>query len=420
MNNPVILRDYQDLALEGCDLYWRSGGLNPLIVLPTGSGKAICIAAMVKDLISRYPHLRIAVVTHVRELVLQDYEEMLRYWPQAPVGIVSAGLDRRDVGKQIIICSVQSVWRHSDILGSIDLLVIDEAHLIGRRAESMYGRLIAALRAKIDVMPLCGWTATPYRLDSGRLDTGDNRLFDGVAYEVPIGRLIEQGYLCRLVSTRGEESAQIETAAVGHKGRNGDFIVRQLEAAAMHGDLVMRACADIVRQGAGYNAWLLFCSGVDHAAEVCQSLGRLGISCGVVHGRMDKQARDATIGAFKCGELRALASVNILSVGFNHPGVDLIALLRPTESLGLYQQQIGRGLRIDASKSHCRILDFSGNIRKHGCIDDPTITPAKRARGEPLTRDCPICCAILPLAARESRLRPCFHRGNTQVPRADA
>ena len=149
-------------------------------------------------------------------------------------------------------------------------------------------------------------------------------------------------------------------------------------------------------------SWLAFCSGVRHATHVAEEFRRRGVSCATIFGKTPKDERDAIIAAFKRGEIRALASMGVLTTGFNAPAVDLIAMLRPTKSAGLYVQMAGRGTRLAEGKENCLVLDFAGNVRRHGPIDlvRPK-RPGGPGDGPPPTKICPKCGTIVAIAALE-------------------
>jgi DNA repair protein RadD len=363
----LSLRPYQREALDALYGYWNEGGGSPLIVLPTGAGKSLVIATLCRELLAQWPSLRIGIVTHVKELIAQNAQELLRAWPQAPVGIYSAGLNRRDAHAKILFMGIQSVHNKSARLGDFDLLLVDEAHLIPRTADTMYGRFIAECRKRVPDMRLVGLTATPYRLDSGRLDRGDGALFDAVCYDANVADLIEAGYLSPLVSKPA--TAQIDTSGVHVRG--GEFVAGELETAAMK--IVKEAVQEIVERGADRHGWLAFCSGVDHARLVRDEIRKHGISCDMVTGDTPAAERDSIINAYKRREIRCLTSVGVLTTGFNAPHVDLLAMLRSTLSTGLYVQMVGRAFRLAPDKADALILDFAGNVRRHGPID--AVTP---------------------------------------------
>lgn len=407
----ITARPYQRAALDALYQYWSEGGGNGLLVLPTGAGKSLVLSLIIKELLEQYPSMRIGVVTHSRELIVQNFGETLRIWPQAPVGIYSAGVGRRDARAKVVFMGIQSVFGKSSLIGAFDLLIVDEAHLIPRSAATMYGQFIDDLRATTPDMRIVGLTATPYRLDTGRLDDGAGALFDDVVYEAGVIDLIEAGYLSPLISKA--TAAQIDTSSV--HVRAGDYVSSELEAAAMKGDLVSRAVAEMVEFGADRKAWLAFCSGIAHAAAVAEAIRGHGIAAQHVDGTMDKATRDGLIARFRAGEIRCLTSVNVLSIGFNVPHVDMVALMRPTKSTGLYIQQVGRAFRTAPGKADALILDYAGVVRRHGPVDAVSIGPRGGGKGKGksdpdqiLAKECPECKTLAGLAQRECKV--CGHQ----------
>ncbi len=390
------LRPYQRAALDALYGYWAEGGGNGLIVLPTGAGKSLVIAKLVQELLEQWPTLRIGIVTHVRELVAQNLQELLRVWPGAPAGVYSAGLGRRDAHARILFCGIQSVWNKVSRIGAFDVVLIDEAHLIPRNSDTMYGRFIAAAKAAVPDMRIVGLTATPYRLDSGRLDRGDDALFDTVVYDANVGDLIEQGFLAPLISKA--MAASIDTSSVSVRG--GEFVPGSLEAAAMADGVVKRAVAEMIGYGKDRRAWLAFCSGVAHATAVRDEVRTHGIPCEVIHGELGSGERDRIVRAYREGRVRCLTSVAVLTTGFNVPQVDLIAMLRPTLSAGLYVQIVGRGFRLAPGKQNCLVLDFAGNVRRHGPVDCVKIHEPGKGEGEAPVKECPECHSLVHASLR--------------------
>ena len=163
----IQLRPYQSAAIEAIYGYFSRQSGNPLIVLPTGTGKSVCIAAFMKRAIGDWSDTRILIVTHVKELIAQNYGELIRLWPGAPAGIYSAGLNKRDLHAQILFAGIQSIHKRAYDIQRCDLALIDEAHLIPRTSNTMYRRFLGELATINPHLKVIGFTATPYRLDSG-------------------------------------------------------------------------------------------------------------------------------------------------------------------------------------------------------------------------------------------------------------
>jgi DNA repair protein RadD len=268
--------------------------------------------------------MRIVNVTHVAELVEQNYKELVGMWEWAPAGVYSAGLNRRELGSQILFAGIQSVHKRVIELGSVDLLMVDEAHLIPRSADTMYGRFIAGLREANPDMRILGLTATPYRTDSGRLDEAvvgrDGAevapMFDKVAYEYGIRTAIDDGYL---------KAAHVEGDGVGdrHDRRRppgGDFVARRV-ASGRGQRRANRAIVDeALAYGSGRRSWLVFATGKEHAAHLRDELKRRGVSAECITDDTTTADRRRFVAAFKAYQIRALVNCGVLTTGFNHPG----------------------------------------------------------------------------------------------------
>ena len=359
------LRPYQVDALKALDDYWTAGGGHPLVAMATATGKSVLIAKLITDISAHFPALRALVLVHVRELLTQNLEHLLSVWPDAPYGINSAGLGRRDWQAPIVLANIQSVWRSPQRLGRRDLVIVDEAHLVPHDGDGMYRSLIDGLRELEPTMRVCGFTATPYRLDSGRLDEGDGKIFDQIVFNYGIAEGIRDGWLAPLSSKA--TAANIDVSGVMIRG--GEFVSAALEDAADDAAIINAAVEEILQRGQDRRSWLLFCCGVRHAQHVGEALRERGIAAATVTAKTPVDQRDRIIAGFHCGTIRALTNVNVLTTGFNVPAVDLIAMLRPTLSTGLYVQMIGRGTRKADGKYDCLVLDFAGNVWRHGPVD---------------------------------------------------
>jgi len=387
------LRDYQRDAVDSIYEWFGESSGNPLIVVPTGGGKSVIIGEFIRELLEEWPGERVMVATHVKELVEQNYNTFVDCWGGivcCPAGIYSAGLKRRDTRSRVLFAGVQSVYRRAAQFGHVDLLLVDEAHLIPPKGFGMYRQLIDGLRSVNPNLKLIGFTATPFRTDTGSLDKGDDRMFHGVAYECSIPAMIEDGWLSPV--TNQGVAAEIDTSNVHIRG--GEFIPGELEDAATEGDLVQRSVEELIRRAGDRKKWLVFCCGVEHANQVAEELERQGVTNHTVFGETHSRQRDKRVDDFRAGRVRAMVNCNVLTTGFDVPDVDLIALMRPTQSPGLYVQMVGRGLRIAEDKEDCVVLDFGGNVCRHGPIDAVEVKEHSGSDGEPPMKKCPQCMSI--------------------------
>lgn len=417
------LRAYQQEAVDAVFKYWEDGGGNPLVDMATGTGKSLVIAALTRRLIEEWPDLRVLMLVHVRELVAQNTQALLRAWPAAPVGINSAGLGRRDKRSQILFASIQSVAREdADTLGDRHLILIDESHLVPRSGAGQYLTLIGKMRESVPDLRVCGFTATPYRLDSGRLDNGEDKLFDDVVFTYDIAQGVDEGYLSPLISRATDQIIDVSNVA----RRGGEFIAGALEAAANKDAITQAACDEIVSRGQERRSWLAFCTGVAHAEAVRDALRQRGVNADTVTGETPKGQRDHLIREFKAGRIRCLTNANVLTTGFDAPSVDMIAMLRPTLSTSLYVQMLGRGTRLADGKSNCLVLDFAQNVRRHGPVDAVNVRAMRKGgAGEgKVTVDsvqakaCPKCETLVALRVYECP--DCGHEWEKPKPKIDS
>lgn len=392
------LRPYQRAAIDGLYDYWAcKRGDNPLIVAPTGSGKTAIIAQLVKDAMD-FPGTRVLILTHVKELLEQGAQGLLRMYPQAQIGFYSASLGQKRLDQPITFAGIQSVWKRAfDMVPPPDLVLIDEAHMVPKNTATRYGSFLDDLRTANPDVKLVGLTATPYRLDSGMLHEGDGALFDGIAYDIPVGQLMDQGYLSPVISKGGAK--KIDLTNVGKRG--GEFIESELAIAASDPELVAATVAEICELGADRKSWLIFGSGIKHAQMLADGIEAEGYSVEVVTGQDDMKGRADKIERFRRGEVRALVNCNVLTTGFDVPSVDLVAIVRATESTGLYVQIVGRGTRIADGKENCLVLDYGGNVARHGFID--AVNPKRKSgtgEGEAPAKECPDCHTMCHTAVR--------------------
>lgn len=384
-----MLRDYQQRSIDMLYEWLTENDGNPCLVLPTGSGKSHIVAALCKNTVKEWPSTRILMMSHVQELIGQNAEKMRLHWPNAPLGIYSAGLRKRQIDV-ITFASVQSVAKKARLIGHVDMIIVDECHLINNRQQGSYRTLIAALQEINPHVRIVGLSATPYRLGQGTITEGDDALFADLIEPVTVKELVERGFLASLKSKH--TTAMIDTRQV--KKRGGEFISSQLNTAA--DAITAEAIVEIIERADGRKHWLLFCSGVEHAENCASELRANGITAACLHGKHSKVERAQILKDFTEGRIQALTNCDILTTGFDFPDIDLIAFLRPTMSPALYVQMAGRGMRLKSHTDHCLVLDFAGNVEKHGPIVN--VEPPKAGgdgTGEAPVKACPECDELL-------------------------
>jgi len=205
----MLLRDYQEESLSKLFEYWaHDKGKAPIIAAPTGSGKSLIIAEFCRRVCMDCPSVKIMVLAHVRELLTQNEKELKSLWPEANTGIYSAGLGKRQISAQITFAGIQSVYSRVFEFGKVDIVIVDECHLIPRDADTRYGKFFRDMKLANPDVAIFGLSASPYRLDSGMLHEGKDALFDGIAYSVDIKKLIHDGYLVDVISKGGSMQDQ--------------------------------------------------------------------------------------------------------------------------------------------------------------------------------------------------------------------
>ncbi len=388
------------------DYFQRGLTGNPVVAMPTGTGKSIVIASFIKRVFELYPNQRIMMLTHVKELIEQNAEKLMNLWPTAPFGIYSAGLNSRDMIMPIVFGGVQSVapaikkaneesqtlYGNANHFGHRDLLLIDECHLLSDKEDSHYQYIIAELKKINPFLKVIGFTATPYRMKMGLIT--ENGIFTDVCYDLTgvesFNRLIAEGYISPLIAR--PTRTNIDISNVGLVG--GEFNRKQLENAVDTDEIVFNAVREMMEIACERISWLIFATGIRNTEHVASVIQSYGLDVLPVHSKLSAKVNTERLCAFRAGELRGIVSGQKLTTGFDHPPIDFIGDLNPTMSPGKHVQKLGRGTRpsIDTNKVNCLYADFAGNVRRLGPINDPRI-PNKPGKGggDAPVRICEVC-----------------------------
>lgn len=217
------LRPYQRQAVEAVYRYLRQRDGNPAIVLPTGVGKTYVIATICRDAVQRWQG-RVLILAHVKELLEQAAEKLRLVAPHLPFGVYSAGLKRRDLGYPVTVAGIQSVYQKACDIGPVDLVIVDEAHLIPPEGEGMYRTFLADVRKINPHVRVIGLTATPFRMRTGTICSPEN-ILNEVCYEISVRELIVQGYLCPLCTKAGSRKPDTARLHV----RAGEYVASEVE-----------------------------------------------------------------------------------------------------------------------------------------------------------------------------------------------
>lgn len=386
----LTLRPYQKDAVDAAVRHFRSSREPAVVVLPTGAGKSVVIAEL-----ARIARGRVLVLAHVKELVEQNHAKYVAY---GEAGIYAAGLERKDRDEKVIFGSIQSVARADDaFFRDFSLVVIDECHRVSVDGETQYAQVVARLRASNAALCVLGLTATPYRLGLGwiyrfhaqrrLLRTNEERFFGRCVYELSLRHMIDKGYLTRPIRIDAPVAAYDFSRLMLRAGST-TFATTEIEAVLKEQKRATPGIvANIVDVAKDRQGVMIFTASVRHAKEV---LGLLPPDeSAIVVGDTESRERDDIVARFKARKLKFLVNVSVLTTGFDAPHVDLIALLRPTESVSLFQQIVGRGLRVSDGKTDCLVLDYTG--QGHDLYRPEIDENRPHSAAVPVIIPCPTC-----------------------------
>lgn len=413
--------DFYGFALDGDHLY-----LTADFTVHHNTGKSIVPAIFIESVMKLWPNQRFLMITHVKELIQQNYNVLLKVWFNAPVGIYSAGLKSKEVAHSIVYGGIQSMIKNPMQFGFRDIIFIDEAHLISDEDSSMYQTFLAAMKLINPFVKIIGLTATPYRMGMGLLT--DGKIFTDIVHDLTsmdnFNKLVEDGYLAPLIPLRTKIELDTTNVSINNLG---EFVASSLQKSVDKQEITFEALRELVAAGQNRRSWLIFSSGIEHAEHIAEMLGSFGIDCAPVHSKRPSDYNDAALTAFKNYELRSIVSYSKITTGFDHTGVDLIGDLMPTLSIPRHVQKYGRGERPvyadgydletkegrleaikNGPKQNCLVLDYARNTLRLGPINDPQIPKKKgEGSGEVPIKICDNCGAY-----NHTRVQFCCNCGN--------
>jgi len=377
------LRPYQQQAVSELRAAYAAGARAPLFVLPTGGGKTFTFVYVGQQAVARGN--RVLILVHRQELLMQASRSLSAMHVRH--GLIAAGYPRN--GEPVQVASVQTLVRRLHRVARPDLIVIDEAH---HAVAGSWRKVVSAFPAA----RVLGVTATPIRSD-GR---GLSDVFDALVTGPTVQQLIDMGHLVRPVVYAPPTALDLS----GVKRRMGDFdqaeLGRRVDKPTITGSAV-----DHYRKLCDGQPAIAFCVSVAHAQHVRDQFRAAGYRAEAIDGSMPDQLRHDAIGGLSTGRVQVLTSCDIVSEGTDIPVVSAAILLRPTQSTGLFLQQVGRALRPAPGKDRAVILDHVGNCLRHGMpqadrdwsLDgEPATRRSKRDDEPPPVRQCERCYAVYP------------------------
>ena len=427
------LRQYQHECIDALfDYFEKKGGTdantglptkaNPLAALPCSTGKSVIIAYFIKRALQMHPETRICMATHVKTLIRQNYSKIKEAWPQAPVGLFSAGLKKKQHADAIVYGGIRSMVGKYPMFGYRDILIIDETHLVSEDSEASYIKFIWELMYGEYVKPgeeptheqfqkalanpncnpylkIIGFSATCFRQGLGYLTNG--RIFTDFAYNLctPQGytRLFAEGYLSPIYARPTQTTLDV----TGLRVVNGDYNQTDLQAKIDTKDINQRCLAELVQNAHNRRCGLIFASGIEHAEHLNELMNNVfNEECVVVHSGNKEYPRtevenDDALEMWLTGQVKWAVNVNSLTTGVDNTMIDIMAVLRPTLSSVLWVQLLGRASRPYYAKGYNLndlsqrlealkngklspvVLDFAGNTPRLGPMDDPKIPKMK-------------------------------------------
>lgn len=414
-------RPYQEKAIQAPFDYWAIANGNPLIVAPTASGKALMIAEFTKRACNLYPETRILILSHVAKLLKQNAATLMKQWPHAPFGFYSASIGRRDHHAKILFAGIQSIYKKASIVGHVDIIEVDEAHLISPNQATMYRIFIAALLVINPKLKIVGYTATDYRQNQGYLTEGKEPIFTDVAFKVPVLHLLEEGYLTPVITP--PTNIEMDVSSVGMSG--GELITSQLDKAVNRCEITEACVTETIHHMKTRNFPLVFCVTISHAENTVAEFKRRGLNFELITGDTTEAERDIIYRKFERKEIDGIVNVMTMTTGIDLPCIDLIVLMRPIRAPSSYVQIVGRGMRLidgaignlptkelrlaaiaSSVKPDCMVLDFGGVVKALGPIDNVKVKSPGNGTGDAPIKQCPEC-----LSLNHAAVRVCFDCG---------
>jgi DNA repair protein RadD len=362
----IVLHGYQQEAVAS--VHPLAPGCRKLIVVPTGGGKSFIAAALANEgaLLGR-----VLIITHVQELVEQNEADMRRLAPEADIGVYCSSLGRKEICT-ITVCAVQSIYKKLHLFEDVELVLIDEAHRISPAGGKMY----RAVLKHFENTPVVGLTATPYRMGSGYLHEGDNKIFDEISYEVSYDFLVTEGFLAPFAERGSDLAYDVSTFKI----ERGEFKADDLGALVDY-PKTEAIVEQAIARSAGRLFKLCFCINLRHCDIVAAILAKKGLTSVILHGKMTADERREARELFELGLVDVAINCNIWAIGYNFRRLDCIWLIRPIASVGFFIQVAGRLTRTADGKDDGLLLDYGGNVSRHGHFGKPEVRPPSKGGG---------------------------------------
>jgi DNA repair protein RadD len=352
------LRYYQQEAINNA---LNDKKLNPIIVLPTGAGKSIVIKEISEKL-----NGKVLVLQPNKEILEQNYKKYKEY--HCDCSIYSASCNIKEINR-VTFATIGSIINATNLFNQIEVIIIDECHLVDSKyQESMYISFINKIKVNV-----IGLTATPYRMHSTlkfgsstkMLHQTKNSLFKKICYNINPKELIEKKFLSQ-IKYYDVKFTQLEILKINQN--QSDFINSSIDYFInYHINSILNLLKTISQK---HKSILVFCKSIEHAKKINQYLNAYNLKSEQIDSFLSKEEREKIIKKFKNHQIQIIINVGVLTTGFDFPELDCIILARPTLSISLYYQMVGRGLRIAKDKECCHVYDLCGNVERFGKVED--------------------------------------------------
>lgn len=377
----ILLRPYQEKGLSDIRALYAQGRRKVCYAAPTGSGKTILFVHLARRIVEKGQ--RVAIIVHRQELIDQTCEALTA--EGLAFGVIAAG-GEKNLDAPVLVCMAQTAVNRLERLHSIQVLIVDEAHHV------MAATWLTILNALPQAWVL-GVTATPERLDGKGLAA----VFDALVIGPTVNKLIAGGWLSPFIVYAPERLVDLK----GARTVAGDYAIGDL-ARRMSADLVLQDAVTEYRQRLDGGSAIAFCTTIEHSRLVARTFRAAGIEAQHLDGDTPSAERRQLIAALATAEVSVITNCGLIAEGLDVPSVAGVILLRPTKSLALHLQQIGRALRPAPGKTRAVILDHAGNCLRHGLpdLEHPwSLEGRPKKRGKALVRRCPECGAMIPISA---------------------
>lgn len=408
-------RFYQTEAVE-CGWKELLAGYNPVIALPTASGKSLVLCGLVNKILTHDFDGGVLILSHNMEIIEQNANTLEEYFDHDGINIYCSTLNRKEIG-QITVASIASIFRSPKKFRRFNYVIIDECHLVNSKNKGMYRTFLIAIGAQC-----LGLSATPYRLGSGYIYIGKNTLFDSLAIDYTstekYNLLVEEGYLSEMYTKKTLLELNTDDVSI----QDFEYDQTELSSVVDRSDITKKIVEETIHFGKNYKKWLCFTIDIEHCENITAEFIKHGISAVAIHSKMESD-RKTELNKFKRGEYRLAVNVNTLTTGLDIKTIDLIIVIKPTNSESLHVQMNGRGARVfyadgfdlytkegrlnaikAGPKQHCLVLDFAKNSDILGPINGVVIkqreSTEKAGEGEAPIKVCPECDFYNPINQR--------------------